>query len=168
MNKYQKCIFRALTMLIRYDNDLIENQPKEECINHRLALFLERELHQRGLLEGCCVDMEYDKYRDDQKKIFNNRFIRPDIIVHERRSGNRNNLIAIEAKKRYGSKEDREKVRHLVKSEDFQYLVGAVISYLPGKQYTKIKFCRQDEKWDAYWLSKKNFDIIYKGVDKNE
>ena len=109
MNELQGCVVQALKMLLQYDSDLINTQPKEECINHKLAQYLESVLHEKTLLEGRDVDIEYNKYKEDEKKSSDGRNIRPDIIVHERKSGNRNNLIVIEAKKNYDTTGDRGK-----------------------------------------------------------
>jgi hypothetical protein len=159
MNELEECVAQALKMLLQYDGDLIETQPKEECINHKLAQYLECVLHEKTLLDGRDVDIEYNKYKEDEKKSSGGRNIRPDIIVHERKSGNRNNLIVIEAKKNYDAKGDRDKVTELVNSENFLYTVGAVISYFPKKEYVKIKFFTPGGTWKKYLLNKRDFTI---------
>ena len=159
MDELQKSIIEALKLLIQYDTDLIKTQPKEECINHKLAQYLELILIKKRLLNKQDVDIEYNKYKENEKKSSSGRNIRPDIIVHERRSGNRNNLIVIEAKKNYDAKGDREKVTDLVKSGGFRYTVGAVISYFPMKEYVKIKFFTPGGTWKKYLLNKKDFTI---------
>lgn len=150
MNELQESIVDALKKLIESDNDLIETQPKEECINHRFACYLKQVLSDKGLLGPCDVDIEYDKYMDGKKKGSkkgsDGRSIRPDILVHKRRSGNKNNLIVIEAKKRYGTGKDMSKVFDLVDSKKYRYSVGAVVSYLPGSDYVRIKFF-SDGNW---------------------
>ena len=163
MSEYQERIFQALTQalewLVQYDGDLIDAQPKEECINHKLAQYLEQALREKDLLDGCCVDMEYDKYKEDKKKTSNGRHIRPDIIAHQRESGNRNNLIVIEAKKGYAISEDKNKVTHLVSNSDYQYAVGALISYLPKRPYLKIKFRTRGGRWRTYRFEKNDTTV---------
>jgi len=159
MDKLQESIIEALKLLIQYDIVLIETQLKEECINHKLAQYLELVLLKKGLLNKHDVDIEYNKYKENDKKSSDGRNIRPDIIVHERKSGNKNNLIVIEAKKNYDSRGDRDKVTDLVKSEKFSYSVGAVISYFPSREYVKIKFFAPDNAWKRYLLNKKDFTI---------
>ena len=158
MNELHESILEALKILIELDKDLIKTQPKEECINHKLAQYLETVLKERNLLGTCSVDMEYNKYKKDEKKASNGRHIRPDIIAHERKSGNTNNLIVIEAKKDNDRKEDREKVCDLVDSLDYQYAVGAVISYFPHREYLKVKFYAGGE-WTRYLMNKNTFAI---------
>lgn len=159
MNELHNAIFEALVTLIQHDSDLIETQPKEECINHKLAQYLEVELMKRDLLGTCSVDVEYNKYKEDEKKASNGRNIRPDIIAHQRRSGSNNNLIVIEAKKGYDSAADRDKVIELVDSRAYQYSLGAVISYFPRREYLKVKFYERDE-WRRYLMNKNSFEVI--------
>jgi len=112
---------------------------------------------QKSIIEALKLLIQYDT--DLIKTQPKEECIRPDIIVHERRSGNRNNLIVIEAKKNYDAKGDREKVTDLVKSGGFRYTVGAVISYFPMKEFVKIKFFTPDGTWKKYLLNKKDFTI---------
>jgi hypothetical protein len=145
-------------MLVKSDNDLIKTQPKEECINHRFACCLERVLSAKGLLDMCDVDIEYDKYMEGEKKGSDGSNIRPDILIHERRSGDRNNLIVIEAKKDYETKKDRNKIVDLVSSNKYQYSVGAVVSYFPRRDYARIKFFFNGT-WTTCWLDKIDLSI---------
>ena len=159
MSELQECIFEALKILIEIDEDLIKTQLKEECINHKLAQHLETVLKERNLLYVCSVDVEYNKYKENEEKTSNGRNIRPDILVHERKSGNRNNLIVIEAKKEYDKKADRDKVVDLVDSRNFLYSLGVVISYFPKKGCLKIKFY-EGGQWKKYLMNKNSFEII--------
>jgi hypothetical protein len=159
MDELQESIIEALKLLIQYDTDLIKTQPKEECINHKLANYLELILIKKKLLNKQDVDIEYDKYKENEEKLSRGRNIRPDIIVHERRSGNRNNLIVIEAKKHYDAKKDRDKVTDLVNSRGFSYRLGAVISYFPSRENIKVKFFTQHGTWKRYLLNKNDFTI---------
>ena len=74
---------------------------------------MESVLRRKQIIKHHCVDIEYDKYKEDKKKKSNGQLIRSDVIVHQRKSANRNNLIVIEAKKKYPSKHDRAKVTDL-------------------------------------------------------
>jgi hypothetical protein len=158
MNELQESVVGALRMLVEFDNDLIKTQPKEECINHRFARCLERVLSDKGLLDMCDVDIEYDKYMEGEKKGSDGRNIRPDILIHERRSGDRNNLMVIEAKKGYETKKDRNKVIDLVSSDKYRYSMGAVVSYFPRGDCIRIKFF--DGTWTTCWLNKNDLSIL--------
>lgn len=159
MNELQQYIVNALELLIKLDIELIKNQPREECINHRFAQHLESILRKKGLLTKLKinVDVEYDKYKEDEKKSSDGRNIRPDIIAHKRKGGDENNLIIIEAKKKYINKEDKRKIVDLVNNDKFNYSLGVGVAYLPDKDYIKIKFLLSNNTWEIYQLNKNDF-----------
>lgn len=160
MNKLQEYIIEALKTLIKYDKKLIQNQPREECINHRFAQYLEEILRKKELSkeQKVNVDVEYDKYKEGGKKSSDGKNIRPDIIAHKRKSGAKN-LIVIEAKKKYIDKNDKDKIRDLVNNKKFNYSLGAGVAYLPDKDYMKIKFLLSNNSWEIYQLNKNDFKI---------
>ena len=140
-------IERALKELIRRDVSLIHRKVKEECINHRLACYLERFLSKYW--GGYSVDLEYNKNYNDPKKIIidenkNIKAIRPDIIIHERET-NDNNLIAFEIKKNYTDKHDLKKIKELLRNP-YNYKYGCLISYLPTRKYIKVKLLSNQGK----------------------
>lgn len=150
--KLENSILKALQKLIESDIDIIKNKTREECINHKLAQYLEEELRNTNIPFGN-VDIEYNKYKENEKGT-NGRLIRPDIIAHERKSGNKNNLIVIEAKKDYSLKNDRKKVMDLVDSAEYEYSLGVLISYFPTKDYIKVKFYKGTNNWTERKLNK--------------
>lgn len=124
-------IIPALEKLIEKDIKLINLEPWEECINHRLAVYLEQILRTLDVF-SYHVDMEYDKRLDGEKDICvdgEKINIRPDILIHERGEMD-NNLLVIEAKKGYPLKHDLDKIRGLMDA-DYHYDFGCTISYLP-------------------------------------
>jgi len=161
MDELQKSIIEALKLLIEHDIELIKIQPKEESINHKFAQHLEEILKKKGLLAmtELTVDVEYDKYKEDEKKSSHGKNIRPDIIAHKRKSGDKNNLIVIEAKKKYIDKKDKLKIIDLVNSEKFKYSLGSGVAYLPERNYMKIKFLLPNNTWENYKLNKEDFTI---------
>ena len=115
MNKEEaiELIISSLFELIKNDKYLLEWKLKEECINHKLASYI------NSILPYYChedqrydVDIEYDKNYADLKEARmpdgTRRYIRPDIIVHNRGT-NLENLIAIEVKKHYCGQRDSDK-----------------------------------------------------------
>lgn len=153
-------IENSLRKLVERDEGLIRRKVKEECINHRLACYLEQflneELNSHPSYE---VDLEYNKNYNEPKKVIidennNAKAIRPDIIVH-RRGTNEHNLIAFEIKKGYTDRRDLEKIKGLFRSP-YNYVYGCLISYLPTKKYIKIKL-----------LSNQGQEIEVFNVDKN-
>ncbi len=157
----QDMINSSLIELINHDEDLIRRNVKEECINHKFALYLERFLEQLVEYHDLYhVDIEYNKnYIDPEKCIideYNNRIsIRPDIIIHNRFS-NQNNLIAFEIKKSYTSRRDYLKIRGLMRNP-YNYSYGCLLSYLPEREYFLIKILIPNhEGMLIYRLRKRN------------
>jgi len=152
-------IEKSLKELVRRDAGLIHRKVKEECINHRLACYLEQFLNAE-YPTSYSVDLEYNKNYNDPKKIIidenkNVKAIRPDIIIHERENNN-NNLIAFEIKKNYTDRHDLEKIKGLLRIP-YNYKYGCLISYLPTKTYIKVKL-----------LSNQGQNVEGFRVDKNE
>jgi len=144
MNKddIKTLIKRSLRKLVERDAGLIHRKVKEECINHRLACYLEQFLNKESNVSSYNVDLEYNKNYNEPKKIIidennNAKAIRPDIIVHIRET-NKHNLIAFEIKKGYADRHDLEKIKGLLRSP-YNYKYGCLISYLPAQRYIKIK-----------------------------
>ena len=162
-HKLKESIFEALKLLFKNDIEIIENRTKEECINHKFAQYLEEILKQNNILDGPTViwhvDIEYDKYKEGEKKESKGRKIRPDIIVHQRKSGHRNNFIVIEAKKNYPEKCDMNKVIDLVNSQSYRYSLGVLVSYLPNKKYAKVKF-KKDDGWEVFKIDKQTLIVL--------
>lgn len=154
----KKIVINSLKNLCEKDLILIEKSLKEECINHRLALYIENNKTDHPELTNIDVDLEYNKYEHDHKKMMNQTPIRPDILVHKRESGNSSNHIAIETKKSYSSQHDKKKIKHLVNSGVFDYTLGCVISFQPEKEYLIIQFLESgSEEWEKHRFYKKPF-----------
>ena len=93
---------------------------KEECINHRIAMYIQENFLATPSHELCepaekiksgkiKVDVEYDKAADQQKTI-EGKSSRPDILIHHR-GDNTDNFAFFELKKNYRSERDSEKCR---------------------------------------------------------
>jgi hypothetical protein len=141
MNKedIRQIISASINNLRTYDRLLLEANPKEEAINHRLAVYIEHEIRQRDLHYS--VDVEYDKFNSGKKQIYDREGnfvnIRPDIIVHNRMSQD-NNLLAIEAKKGNPIKKDRRTLKGLL-DEPFNYQYAAIVSYFQNKSFSSFE-----------------------------
>jgi nitrogen regulatory protein PII-like uncharacterized protein len=132
----KKILIDSLIRLWKMDKALIMGVVKEECINHRLAKYIEELLSLREDIEkDIRVDVEYDKHHESPKTL-NNIVIRPDIIVH-RRGNDSFNLLFIEAKKGYSNKNDREKVYNII-NDEFGYNYGFLVSFLPNRAFFRF------------------------------
>ncbi|HEY8462421.1 MAG TPA: hypothetical protein VIM29_00055 [Bacillota bacterium] len=133
----------SLSRLVEKDSELIDRRVKEECINHRLAIYIDENYRQFcGQRNHCNVDLEYNKNLDREKEVYDGNGkpirIRPDILLHKRGS-NDNNLIAIETKKDCFKRHDMDKIQALLKPP-FRYLYGFIILYRPLKPEMKVRF----------------------------
>lgn len=156
-------VIKSLSNLCDNDFILIKSSVKEECINHKLAQYIEKNAVNilPGNLSLIDVDVEYNKYEHDPKKMMGQIPIRPDIIVHQRQSGNSNNYLAVEAKKGYSSQHDKKKIQHLVESDNFQYSLGCLVSYQPDKEYLIVQFIeRNSQNWEKRKYLKQPFELI--------
>lgn len=133
-------IWKALERYYREDHaELFKGRPvKEECINHRIALYLQTLLLEttcgefclltQGIREGKIkIDLEYDKSAD-HGKIIDGQPSRPDILIH-RRGDNSDNFAFLELKKNYLNKRDVEKCRG-AKESPYEYKNVLVIDLL--------------------------------------
>lgn len=143
----------SLQNIAIFDTTLLDRKVREECVNHRLAYYIEsiyEEIVKDDLFYS--VDLEYNKnLGNNDKKIpgLDGKIIsiRPDIIVHKR-PDNQNNLIAIEAKHGANNKHDIHKLRMLLEIPySYSYAVG--INYFPNKDYFGGRiFWKNDELFD--------------------
>lgn len=132
---------KSLELLNRYDAEIIDRKLKEECINHRFAFYLERYFRKICPNENhISIDLEYSKNMELDKQYNDENGIpitfRPDIIIHERNS-NEFNYIAIESKKEYLTKKDKNSLEGMLRPV-YAYDNVYGISYLPGKSYFRI------------------------------
>jgi hypothetical protein len=157
-------IRRSLTRLLKEDGYLFEcpieegadydaRKLHEVCINHRLANHLEREI-----LPLCAggdrmfVDIEFNREGINLKQITMNGkklCVRPDIIIHNRRTGGEKvNFLIVECKKA-GSQHndidyDRKKVRALMEDRKYDYSFGLQVVY--GILPVKANFFSRDSE----------------------
>lgn len=116
------------------DNESYCNKQKlhEVCINHRLAIYIEKHLKCKNLNYN--VDIEYNKKNYSSKEIEINgncKEVRPDIIVHIRANnkGIQDNYLIIEAKKDKNSTYDKNKINSFMRDPSFLYKFGCKIIY---------------------------------------
>lgn len=148
----------AVNNLINIDSALFTCEAHETCINHRLALYLERTLSKQwnSCDEALFVDIEFnrtlvnDNHRKMQLKIDQSlsfgdqdvspKLIRPDIVIHNRKD-NRGNVLWIEVKigsDPYICQADVNKIFHACQQFSFQLGASLLIDYPENKLWTWI------------------------------
>jgi len=151
----ENLIIDALRKLICEDGHLIKKELKEECINHRLAVYLEEGVKNRNFDRELKIDIEYNKNIDAPKENSNGKKMRPDIVIHKR-GNNTPNMLAIEAKKDYTSKHDKHKIHELLVNDEYAYSYGCLISYFPKRDYLKYILIERRSILDIIGSSNEN------------
>jgi len=144
IQQVHEIIVESLLELINRDSDILGYPPfhnpigighlnrklHEVAINHCFAKYLEiciRPIHE---LRTHYVDIEYNRYFDDFKRVQTERGekkVRPDILIHRRMEGG--HYLVIEAKKGRVSALDILKVKGLITDPNYSYQFGLTISY---------------------------------------
>jgi hypothetical protein len=110
----------------------------EVCINHRLAIHLEKEIIRAlNSKEAIFVDIEFNREGADFKNTKINgedKRVRPDIIIHNRKTGHEKvNFLVVECKKKGASEDnivkDRQKILALMRDERYEYSFGLQVIY---------------------------------------
>jgi hypothetical protein len=122
----------------------------EVCINHKLAEYLAINiLPQLDTSQKMFVDIEFNREGINFKNVTikgQEKKVRPDIIVHNRKSnGEKFNLLIVECKKNDAYKEgildDAEKIKALMNDSRYHYHFGLQIVYgsssIVGKLFSK-------------------------------
>jgi hypothetical protein len=118
-------LIKSIQELYKTHLFLLESNVKEESINFHFANILWKNYSKITTNKREIIDVEYDRYEQDEKTL-ENRHIRPDILIHERGNDNSNKL-AIEIKKKYSSKVDKEKMKEILRPP-FCYKYSACIA----------------------------------------
>jgi len=115
----------------------------EVCINHKLAEKLTNNL--LGLFTDCSklyIDIEFNREGTRPKYAIIKhvkKLARPDIILHNRKTGaNKNNILIVECKKRGTTKRQRQcikddigKIRGFMTDPRYAYIYGLQVIYSP-------------------------------------
>ena len=148
-DQLKDAVQRSFAKLMEEDAYLFECQREEEldyderklhevCINHRLANHLEVEVIPiiRDK-ERMFVDIEFNRVGVSYKEVQINgrdKRVRPDIIIHNRKSGDqKRNCLVVECKKRGASQEDIDddfgRIRALMEDGRYEYSFGLHVIY---------------------------------------
>lgn len=148
--KLSNAIKNAFTKLKDNDGDLFEcpielgneccsRKLHEVCVNHKLANYLEEYvlLELSSIDEHFFVDIEFNREGGICKEL-DGEFVRPDIIIHNRKNGEQKyNFLVIECKKHDRSqddiKKDENKLKKFMRDNKYEYQYGLQVIYFPGK-----------------------------------
>ena len=146
----------ALRKLYEKDRELIDRILHENAINHKLAIYLEEAINlQKEWISTYSIDVEYNKDGNNAKKLNGDKEFRPDIILHERNSNERN-ILLIEVKKEKLIDKDKNTLKECLKAP-FNYRFSVVIEYKnPNQKESFICYIRTKENPDEMVL----FEII--------
>lgn len=130
-------IKQAANRVYKQDQDLLSLSGNEQSIAFRFAIYL-NELVKDHLPEGVVLDTEYNKVGIESKRIVVQKVrddeakehgIRPDIILHKRKTSEAN-LLVIECKR--DSSEDYNdfnKLKAMTRDPSYQYRLGCFINF---------------------------------------
>ncbi|TFH64123.1 MAG: hypothetical protein E4G91_06805 [Candidatus Zixiibacteriota bacterium] len=152
-DKLRAALQRSFDRLLREDGRLFDCEIEEHdrdnarklhevCINHRLAIYFQEEVVPSITAgEKLFVDIEFNKEGANPKEVIidgKKRPVRPDIIIHNRETGDdKRNVLVIECKKEGTSKkkicEDRKKILALMNNERYNYTFGLLVIYAKNR-----------------------------------
>lgn len=154
-DQVREALRRSFALLLQQDGSLFDCPIEEEfaynarklhevCINHKLANHLERAIMPLlGYEEKMFVDIEFNREGINYKLVRmdgEEKKLRPDIIIHNRRSGrDKKNFLVVECKKQGSSQteidEDKHKIRAMMVDDRYVYSFGLQVVY--GKHHIK-------------------------------
>ena len=148
IEKIERIIKDSLKKLLDFDYDIfcgdsnenknerneIDRELHEITINHRFAYYLESELRKEESYNCYSVDLEYNRYFNDRKKLEYDSYkdiVRPDIIIHTRTKHTElpMHLLVIEAKKLKNTRWDEQKILGFIEDTNYHYMYGLTLSY---------------------------------------
>lgn len=141
------------------DVSLIDACVREECINHRLAVWLEK--HRPVKFFDYFVDIEYDKNNGLKKELLVkgvDQEVRPDIIVHKRSCNPSENLLVFECKKDECAERDKDKLDGFLCDERYSYKYGIAVVYRPKMNEDKFLLKINDSKYLSISYDLSNWD----------
>jgi hypothetical protein len=143
----EKYLFPYLKQLLECDADLIHRSLHEDCISHRLALYMSNGIESGTELR---VDFQYNRNFRNPKELKGFNTV-PDIILHKRES-NLENILIIEAKKASFNEGDQRKLNDFI-LEKYSYQVSVGVLYLPTRDHISL-ICISREKIECFKVNK--------------
>ena len=162
IDRVESAIRKAFRKLKEFDGDLFEcpiednaeydsRKLHEVCINHKLAIYFEEYLLPEIANENemFFTDIEFNREGVNLKKKGEKK-VRPDIIIHNRKSGNKkNNFLVVECKKDPASEDKKEsdlkKIKFFLTDEKYEYKFGLQTIYSRNEINGKLFFFENDQ-----------------------
>jgi hypothetical protein len=169
-HQIEQAVLRAFSTLKRDDGPLFDCEIEEEfgydsrklhevCINHRLAIYLENEILPiiSKAAQRYFVDIEFNREGVNKKKIIvcngEELVVRPDIIIHNRKSGRqKKNFLIVECKKKGASQaeidDDRKKIRAFMENGKYKRpgVKATLYTLLKGSPGVRFEYFHLSEK----------------------
>jgi hypothetical protein len=145
------------SMPLEQHSDYDERKLHEVCINHRLANYLARLIiPEFETQENLFADIEFNREGINFKTVAvkgETLVVRPDVIIHNRKTGNSKfNFLIVECKKAGALEsqlsEDRDKIHALMTDAKYSYQFGLQLQY-GAKSISGILFFRNGAKIEA-------------------
>ena len=162
MEKLINDILDCFDLLVNQDGNLFEcpleiDAPYDEhklhevCINHRLAVHFENLICPKLLHEKYYVDIEFNREGINFKELDykgQDDTVRPDIIIHNRRSGeNKKNFLVVECKKEDAPEQkkndDFRKLEAFITDKKYEYKFSLQVIY--GNQQVRGTLLYKDK-----------------------
>ena len=166
IDRVENAIREAFRKLKDCDGDLFEcpieehaeydsRKLHEVCINHKLAIYLEKYLFPEIANENemFFTDIEFNREGVDFKSLQYNgqdQRVRPDIIIHNRKSGDRkNNFLVVECKKDSASDDKKDsdvrKIEAFLTDQRYEYRFGLQTIYSRQEIKGRLFFVENDQ-----------------------
>jgi len=148
LKKYDGALFECP---IEPESEVDARKLHEVCINHRFSNHLEKYLTEdleKEIVEKIYFDIEFNR-EGEKPKYVKGKLYRPDIIVHNRKSGEeKKNILIVECKKADAScsdiENDRSKIVDFMTDEKYLYQYGLQIIY--GEPIKSYFFFKEDDR----------------------
>lgn len=170
-----KLLKRAFVDLYDYDYFTIEKNAHEQCISGRLAMYIRDQIYEDKNTQ-IRVDIEYNRDGNDIKRVFQSRphsendnpNIRPDVLIHERGTGD-HNILYCEIKKKSDKNKDENKVNQQVYNGR-EYKFGLFITRIGtgGIDFGSFENGNSTKKAELYYFDNDKKSIILKGETKKD
>ena len=132
------------------ESDQHSRKLHEVCINHKLANYLEKYVLPifKNEHDEVYVDIEFNREGGNQKEWSNGGLVRPDIIIHNRKSGeSKKNILIVECKKAIFNNEftdDIDKIEAFMEDDKYLYQYGLQVIYDRDRVKGKLFYNREN------------------------